>query len=118
MKNEKVLKILQEQIDKKIDEFNSFTKGSRIEKRAIRIGDIFYSYEVDADYDLGSWCGYVEHHNYYKLLEHNNKLYMIECEEDGTLLTYGAKITEYHSLNDHKVQELKDFISDLTLIEN
>jgi hypothetical protein len=43
---------------------------------------------------------------------------MIECEEDGTLLTYGAKITEYHSLNDHKVQELKDFISDLTLVEN
>ena len=116
MKNEKVLEILQNKINADIEEFNLYSELDNFEKRTLKNGDIFHGFEVDGEEDCGRVYVY-ENHWYYKFIEHENgKLYMIECEKDGTLLTYGAKITEYHSLNDHKVQELKDFISDLYLV--
>ena len=117
MKNEKVLEIIQKKINADIEEFNSYSEVNNFEKRTLKIGDIFHGFDVDYEDDCGK-VYYEEHHYYYKFLEHNNKLYFIECEKDGTLLTYGSKIEEYESLNNHTVKELKDFIEDLYLMQS
>lgn len=101
MKNEKIIEKLQKASDEYIDFLNENSGCEKYEYMKIDVGDIFSFYHEDEE--GGYW------YTYMRLLSHKNKLYFIECEEDGTI-NRGVNFDEYRELNKETVNEFEEFI--------
>ena len=101
MKNEKIIEKLQKAADEYIDFLNEGYEYKKYEYMKVNVGDIFSFY--DEDEESGYW------HTYMRLLSYKNKLYFIECEEDGTI-DNEVNFDEYQELNKETVKEFEEFI--------
>ena len=101
MKNEKIIEKLQKASDEYIDFLNEPYGYKKYEYMKVDVGDIFSFY--DEDEDSGYW------YTYMRLLSYKNKLYFIECEEDGTI-NREVNFDEYQELNKETVKEFEEFI--------
>ena len=104
MNNIKVLEKLQKISDTRVDLINSYSSSDEIEYKEVKVNDTFLLIESDED-------GVCE--LYFKLLESNNKLYMIGFDEVEGDNFEGINFDEYKALNDHKVKELEEYLCDL-----
>lgn len=103
MTNEAVLKILQDISNSQVEHFNCF-EVYNCKHKPVEEGDLYTGTDGDEE------SGFINYH--FKLLIDNDKLYLVDCNENNELYN-DFDINEYEPLNNMNKQEINRLMEDL-----